>query len=71
MNGKFEKLLFRINTAIEKVENKLDGHKIKMDSIVKENDKKLFDLRESLLQSIEVSKIHLMEQLEQAKEHIG
>ncbi|CDW89405.1 UNKNOWN [Stylonychia lemnae] len=67
-NSKFEKNNLRLTSLNEKFEGKLENMKQKFEQLVKENDKKLFDLKDSMMQSIEVTKHHIYDQIDYVKD---
>eukprot|EP00347_Sterkiella_histriomuscorum_P021096 403335268 len=69
-NSKFEKTYYRINTVNEKLDHKLESHKVKLEQLMKENDKKLFDLKDTMMQTVEVTKHHIYDQIDQTKDQI-
>lgn len=48
MESKIEKTNYRIGSVQEKLDLKIDGARMKLETLVREQDRKMYELRESM-----------------------
>jgi hypothetical protein len=53
VESKIEKVNYRIGSVHDKLELKIDGARMKLEAMVREQDRKMYELRESMSNSLD------------------